>query len=48
MAKGYGLIWVGGRHEKAHRVAYFLAQGAWPEPFCLHDCDNPQVTTVGK
>jgi hypothetical protein len=25
----------------AHRVSFFLAHGRWPEPFCLHRCDNP-------
>lgn len=26
----------------AHRVAFFFAHGRWPEPLCLHHCDNPQ------
>ncbi len=40
--KGYGSIGVG-RHStrKAHVVAFFLAYGRWPEPCCLHRCDNP-------
>lgn len=25
----------------AHRVAFFLARGRWPEPFALHHCDTP-------
>lgn len=24
----------------AHRVAFFLANGRWPEPFCCHHCDR--------
>jgi hypothetical protein len=38
---GYGLISVRNRDERAHRVAFFLAEGRWPEPCCLHHCDNP-------
>lgn len=26
----------------AHRVAFALAHGRWPEPQCLHRCDNPR------
>ena len=25
----------------AHRVAYMLAHGKWPDPFACHHCDNP-------
>jgi len=25
----------------AHRVAFFLAEGRWPEPQALHHCDRP-------
>lgn len=41
--RGYGMLRVGGRDgraEKAHRVAFFLANGRWPEPYALHRCDN--------
>jgi hypothetical protein len=24
-----------------HVYAFYLANGHWPEPFCLHKCDNP-------
>ena len=40
----YGQFGMGGRHGKkviAHRVAWFLHYGRWPEPCCLHHCDNP-------
>lgn len=30
----------------AHRVAWFLAFGRWPEPCCLHECDNPRCVRV--
>lgn len=48
-AAGYGSFYVGpgeldspvGKTELAHRVAYRLARGAWPDPFALHGCDNP-------
>jgi len=33
---GYGYVWFDGRQERAHRVAYYLAQGEWPAPQCLH------------
>lgn len=39
---GYGQISVDGRPVLAHRVAFFLAEGRWPEPCCLHHCDNPR------
>jgi hypothetical protein len=43
-AKGYGKVAAGAREEGmqlAHRVAFFLAEGRWPEPCALHHCDNP-------
>lgn len=37
---GYGsFCW--GKVRKATHVAFFLANGHWPEPCCLHKCDNP-------
>jgi hypothetical protein len=38
---GYGWFWLARRAQKAHRVAFFLANGRWPTPNCLHSCDNP-------
>ena len=41
-SNGYGQFRFGpGRAKKAHRVAFFLAEGRWPEPLALHRCDNP-------
>lgn len=38
---GYGHFRLGGKVVNAHRVAFMLANGKWPEPFCCHRCDNP-------
>lgn len=38
---GYGITYVQGNQVRAHRYSYFLHHGRWPEPFCLHTCDNP-------
>ncbi|MER5750632.1 HNH endonuclease [Streptomyces sp. NPDC002088] len=38
---GYGMFHLNGRNQPAHRVAFFLTHGRWPEPHCLHSCDNP-------
>lgn len=39
--KGYGQIWINGKMENAHRYAFFLAYGYYPEPQGRHTCDNP-------
>lgn len=40
---GYGLLRVGGKLFRAHRVSYALYKGEFPdELFVLHRCDNPQ------
>ena len=40
--KGYGQFWLRGKMEKAHRVAYLIEHGHWPNPCGLHEvCDNP-------
>jgi HNH endonuclease len=39
---GYGRVRWNGRDERAHRVAWLLANGPVPEGLCvLHRCDNP-------
>ncbi len=38
---GYGVLTVDARTQLAHRTAFFLADGRWPE-CALHHCDNPQ------
>lgn len=40
-SRGYGMIWMDGRMINAHRYAYFLANGHYPEPVGRHTCDNP-------
>jgi hypothetical protein len=39
-ADGYGAITVAGKVEQAHRVAFKLAEGRWPDPCALHHCDT--------
>lgn len=47
VGKGYGQLTIGSRSDgsrraiQAHRAAFFLSDGIWPEPCCLHHCDNP-------
>lgn len=39
---GYGLFKLRGRMVRAHRLAVFLATGAWPGPALVcHRCDTP-------
>lgn len=46
--QGYGSCWMGGGNSAlAHRVAWFLHHGRWPEPCCLHKCDNPSCVRIG-
>lgn len=37
---GYGAFSIGGRNRLAHRVAWFLTYGEWPDRMVLHSCDN--------
>lgn len=37
---GYGLLRLQNRGVAAHRYSFFLHNGHWPKPFCLHSCDN--------
>jgi hypothetical protein len=37
---GYGVFRFRGEPRRAHRVAFFLTRGKWPEPLCCHRCDN--------
>lgn len=37
---GYGLFAIKKKARLAHRVAFFIEHGRWPDPFCCHHCDN--------
>jgi len=37
---GYGQIKFAGKSVLAHRAAYFIETGRWPENQVLHHCDN--------
>lgn len=37
---GYGKLMHEMRPQRAHRVAFFLRNGSWPDNAC-HKCDNP-------
>lgn len=36
---GYGLFHHEGKNIRAHRFAWYLTHGRWPEPCALHRCD---------
>lgn len=39
--QGYGMFWLNGRHVRAHRVAYMLANGGLDESLVIdHLCSN--------
>ena len=38
---GYGIVKVKGKRYRAHRLAFFLTFGYYPDPCGLHECDNP-------
>ena len=41
-SNGYGLIWWDGRGDRAHRVAWIVANGPIPDGQLIrHKCDNP-------
>ncbi len=47
-SKGYGQSHWGGKHVKAHRLAWELARGPIPPGLCvLHRCDNPPCCRPG-
>lgn len=44
---GYGFFYLNGAQVLAHRFAFFIEHGRWPEPFGLHTCDNPPCVNSG-
>jgi hypothetical protein len=38
---GYGQFWYGECNIGAHRMAYRIANGRWPDNFTCHTCDVP-------
>ena len=40
-ADGYGRFSILHQPVLAHRVAFFLTYGRWPDPCALHGCDQP-------
>jgi|SRR5687767_1719321 len=44
--RGYGIFGFERRSVPAHRMAFFLEHGRWPQPCCLHKCDNPKCVRV--
>jgi hypothetical protein len=40
-ASGYGVFHYDGRYHLAHRIAWMLTYGSFPEPCGLHKCDVP-------
>lgn len=38
---GHGQFKLNGKNLKAHRVAYLIENGEWPDPCGRHTCDNP-------
>lgn len=44
--RGYGKFKMNGKAQWAHRVAFFIKHGRWPNPQALHRCDNPACIRV--
>jgi len=44
--QGYGSFLFARKKQVASRVAFFLANGRWPEPCCLHLCDGGALGCV--
>lgn len=47
-ARGYGVVYLDGREQRAHRVAWVQAHGPIPKgQEVRHRCDNPPCVNVG-
>lgn len=40
-SRGYGVLYVDGKNQLAHRVSLYIASGVWPIGHVRHSCDNP-------
>jgi hypothetical protein len=45
-SNGYGTLGIGTRTFHAHRIAWFIQHGRWPEPMALHKCDGGEIGCV--
>lgn len=45
--RGYGTVRFRGPVHYAHRVAFRLSRGCWPDEHVLHSCDNPLCVNPG-
>ena len=45
-SRGHGTFWLRGKQVGAHRVAFLIEHGRWPEPCGLHRCDNRPCCNV--
>lgn len=45
-ADGYGRLRWAGKMVKAHRLAFFLMEGHWPEPVARHRCPRRDTLCV--
>jgi hypothetical protein len=43
---GHGQFSIRRKMRLAHRVAFLIAHGRWPEPCACHHCDNPACVNV--
>jgi len=43
---GYGGFCINGKTHRAHRVAFLIHHGRWPDPCALHKCDGGVIGCV--
>lgn len=43
---GYGQFSTGNKKLLAHRAAWFVEHGEWPEGVVMHACDNPACVNI--
>jgi hypothetical protein len=45
-SNGYGRFGFSDQEHYAHRIAWLLHHGRWPEPYALHKCDGGEIGCV--